>query len=68
MERSDGRCPHADHVWMFASYAGGAHVRTEQSVDGWLVSLLKPLTPGFLTTSLEAWLLALKTRAEAAGR
>ena len=37
---------------------------TEESMEGWLISILKPLMPGFLDKSLDVWLKTLKNKAE----
>jgi len=52
------------HVWMFKPQNGGTLVTTEESMEGWLIMILKPLTPGFLDKSLDVWLKNLKNRAE----
>jgi hypothetical protein len=44
---------------------GGTLVTTEESMSGWLVSILKLLAPGFLDKSLDGWLHDLKNKAEA---
>jgi hypothetical protein len=45
----------AKHVWMFKPQNGGTLVMTEESMEGWLVSILKPFAPGFLNKSLDVW-------------
>jgi uncharacterized protein YndB with AHSA1/START domain len=54
----------ARHVWMFKPQNGGTLVITEESMEGWLISLLKPFMPGFLDKSLEVWTKNLKKKAE----
>ena len=58
----------ANHVWMLQAQNGGTLVTTEESMSGWLVGLLKLLSPAFLDRSLDVWLHDLKTEAEAAGK
>lgn len=55
----------AIHTWTLQPKDGGTLVTTEESMAGWLVSLLKLLAPGFLDRSLEGWLHDLKSKAEA---
>jgi hypothetical protein len=33
----------ARHIWTFKSQTGGMLVTTEESMEGWLISILKPL-------------------------
>ena len=54
----------ARHIWIFESQNGGTLVTTEESMEGWLISILKPLMPGFLDKSLDVWLKTLKNKAE----
>jgi uncharacterized protein YndB with AHSA1/START domain len=54
----------AKHIWMFKPQDGGTLVTTEESMEGWLISILKPFAPGFLDKSLEVWIQNLKKRAE----
>jgi uncharacterized protein YndB with AHSA1/START domain len=54
----------ARHIWTFEPENGGTVVRTEESMEGWLISILKPLMPGFLEKSLDVWLKSLKNKAE----
>jgi hypothetical protein len=42
----------------------GTLVTTEESMEGWLIVLLKPLLPRFLEKSLDVWLGSLKAKAE----
>ena len=55
----------ARHIWMFKSQHDGTLVTTEESMEGWLISLLKPFMPGFLDKSLDVWTKNLKKKAEA---
>lgn len=55
----------AIHVWEFNSLENGnTIVRTSESMDGWLVKLLRGVMRKKLNESLEAWLKALKNSAE----
>ena len=54
----------ARHVWVFEPEKGGTRVTTEESMSGWLVSIIKPIIPKFLEQSLEVWLKHLKTKVE----
>ncbi len=54
----------AKHIWMFKPQDGGTLVTTEESMEGWLISLLKPFVPGFLDKSLQVWTQNLKKKAE----
>lgn len=54
----------AKHLWIFQRQQDGAVVTTEESMEGWLISLLKLLMPYFLEMSLDVWLKNLKTKAE----
>jgi uncharacterized protein YndB with AHSA1/START domain len=54
----------ARHIWTFKLQTGGTLVTTEESMEGWLISILKPLMPNFLDKSLYVWVKALKHRAE----
>ena len=55
----------AVHTWILEARIGGTLVTTEESMAGWLVSLLRLFSPGFLDKSLDAWLHDLKDKAEA---
>lgn len=55
----------AHHAWTFTPQDGGTLVTTEEVMSGWLLSLLKVLSPHFLDRSLDVWLQALKAKAEA---
>ncbi|PZO44226.1 MAG: polyketide cyclase/dehydrase and lipid transport [Pseudanabaena frigida] len=55
----------AIHVWILEPCENGMLVRTEESFEGWLVSLLRGMMQGMLDTSLQAWLVLLKQKAEA---
>jgi len=54
----------ARHIWAFRPQGDGTLVTTEESMEGWLIVLLKPLMPRFLEKSLDVWLGSLKTKAE----
>lgn len=54
----------ASHVWMFKAHDDGTIVTTEESMEGWLVSILKLAMPNFLEKSLDSWLQDLKRAAE----
>jgi uncharacterized protein YndB with AHSA1/START domain len=54
----------ARHIWTFTSQSGGTLVTTEESMQGWLITILKPVMPNFLDKSLDVWVKALKNRAE----
>ena len=54
----------ARHVWHFAMREGGTLVSTRESMEGWLIALLKPIMPGFPEKSLGVWLENLKGAAE----
>jgi len=57
----------AFHVWTLEPRDGGTLVSTDESMDGWLVTILKVLMPGFLGKSLDVWMHALKERVELQG-
>jgi len=57
----------ASQVWMFEAQGDGTMLRTEESMQGWLVGILKLLMPGFLEESLDTWLESLKREAESRG-
>ncbi|MFN1836068.1 SRPBCC family protein [Balneola sp. MJW-20] len=55
----------AIHLWEFSSLSNGnTLVRTKESMDGWLVKLLKGMMRKNLNDSLETWLAALKNQSE----
>jgi hypothetical protein len=54
----------AIHVWSFQSTSAGVLVRTSESFEGWLVSLMRRAMQKTLDESLVAWLNELKRRAE----
>jgi uncharacterized protein YndB with AHSA1/START domain len=54
----------ASHVWLLTPHQNGTLLTTDESMGGWLVSLLKLLMPKFLERSLETWLQSLKRKAE----
>jgi uncharacterized protein YndB with AHSA1/START domain len=55
---------HATHTWTFQRQSGGTLVTTEESMTGWLVSILRLFMPMFLDKSLEDWLQDLRKKAE----
>ena len=55
----------AVHTWTLQAKDGATLVTTEESMAGWLVSLLRLFSPGFLDKSLDGWLYDLKVKAEA---
>ena len=57
----------ATHRWVLEPLDGATLVTTKESMEGWLVSVLKLLAPGFLDKSLDAWLRDLKLKAEQTG-
>jgi len=54
----------ARHLWTFQRQQDGTEVTTEESMEGWLISMLKYLRPHFLEMSLDVWLKSLKAKAE----
>ena len=54
----------ARHIWILEQNGKGTHVTTEESLDGWLVSLLRGKMRKTLETSLNAWLIDLKNEVE----
>jgi hypothetical protein len=54
----------ASHVWRLTPRPNGTLLTTEESMEGWLVSLLKFIMPKFLERSLDTWLQSLKGKAE----
>ncbi|WP_089874432.1 SRPBCC family protein [Epilithonimonas hungarica] len=54
----------AIHTWYFTEHNGQTTIRVEESMEGWLVTLLKSTFQSSLDTSIEYWLDALKTEAE----
>jgi uncharacterized protein YndB with AHSA1/START domain len=54
----------ASHLWTLQPHQDGTLLTTDESMQGWLVSLLKVFMPKFLDRSLDAWLQSLKRRAE----
>src|SRR5262245_62457385 len=43
------------HIWMLGPQDGGTLVITEESMEGWLIVILKALMPHFLDESLDVW-------------
>ena len=58
----------AEHTWTFLPQDGGTLVTSQESMRGWLVSLLKLLISRFLDKSLDEWLQALKAKSEAVSK
>jgi uncharacterized protein YndB with AHSA1/START domain len=56
----------ARHLWQLEEHSGGTMLTTEESMEGWLVGVLKLVMPTFLESSLDTWLQSLKQEAEAA--
>lgn len=54
----------AIHVWRLEPTGEDTRVVTEESMDGWPVSLLRGFFRKTLDRTLDAWLLALKTAVE----
>ena len=55
----------AIHIWEFTTLDNGSTlVRTQESMDGWLVKLFKGMMYKKLNDSLDTWLAALKSKAE----
>lgn len=54
----------AEHSWMIKGHNNGTIVTTEESMEGWLINILKFIMPKFLEKSLDTWLENLKSRAE----
>ena len=54
----------ASHIWILKPHNDGTLLTTEESMEGWLVSILKLVMPKFLERSLDTWLLCLKSEAE----
>lgn len=54
----------AIHTWYFTEHNGQTTIRVEESMEGWLVTLLKSTFQSSLDSSIEYWLDALKTETE----
>ena len=54
----------ASHVWTLTPHQNGTLLTTDESMEGWLINLLKLIVPKFLERSLETWLQSLKSKAE----
>ncbi len=54
----------AVHCWTFEAQGDGTHVTTEESISGWMASLIKRLMPGFLQKDMAKSLQTLKAQAE----
>jgi hypothetical protein len=58
----------ASHVWNLEPHNDGTMLTTEESMEGWLVAILKLFMPNFLERSLDTWLQSLKSKAEGSTR
>jgi len=56
----------ARHVWTLEPNGKGTLLKTEESLEGWLVNLLRGRMQKALETSLDAWLIDLKNEVEMA--
>ena len=54
----------AKHIWTLKPHKDGTLLTTEESMDGWLIKVLKVVMPKFLEESLDIWLQSLKKQAE----
>jgi uncharacterized membrane protein len=54
----------AIHTWFFTEADGHTTIRVEESMEGWLVKLLKGTFQSSLDTSIENWLNYLKIESE----
>jgi hypothetical protein len=54
----------ARHIWRLTPHQNGTLLTTDESMEGWLVSILKLIMPKFLERSLDTWLESLKSKAE----
>ena len=54
----------AIHIWMLEAHNDGTQLITEESMEGWLVRLLKGMMHKTLKESLDTWLQSLKKQAE----
>ena len=54
----------AIHTWYFSEQNGKTMIRVEESMEGWLVKILKSKFQSGLDTSIENWLNYLKTASE----
>ncbi|WP_157844437.1 SRPBCC family protein [Chryseobacterium sp. Leaf404] len=52
------------HTWYFTEHNGQTTIRVEESMEGWLVNLLKHQFQSSLDTSIDYWLNSLKIEAE----
>ncbi|MBC8025306.1 MAG: SRPBCC domain-containing protein [Steroidobacteraceae bacterium] len=57
----------AIHIWKLESFDGNTLVSVEESMDGWLVKLLKRFVQRGLNRGTDHWLRALKRQAEDPG-
>jgi uncharacterized membrane protein len=56
----------AIHIWHLEPHGNAVVVRTEESFEGWMAQLMKPIMQKMLDTSLKTWLEHLKHHAETA--
>jgi uncharacterized protein YndB with AHSA1/START domain len=54
----------ASHIWTLRPHNDGTMLTTEESMQGWLVTILKLFMPTFLDKSLDVWMQSLKGKAE----
>ncbi len=54
----------AIHAWYFSEQNGITIIKVEESMEGWLVALLKNKFQSSLDTSIDNWLLYLKSKSE----
>ena len=62
--RGEATGTHAIHVWRLTADGGATRVETEESMDGWLVSLLRGPVRKILRRGVDSALHSLKTEAE----
>jgi len=54
----------AKHIWTLKPHKDGTLLTTEESMDGWLIKVLRVVMPKSLEESLDIWLQSLKKQAE----
>ena len=54
----------ARHIWTLVPDGDGTILKTEESLEGWIVRLLKASVQRTLDSTLDAWLLDLKNEVE----
>ncbi len=54
----------AVHMWTLTPRDGGVLIKTEESMEGWLPSLLRGMMQKTLKKSIKVWLESLKRKAE----